>query len=170
LRKNTIVILTSDNGGMLRATDNRPLRSYKGDIYEGGIRVPCIIDWPGVTRGGSASDTPVHGVDFYATLLAMTGLPQQPEHHEDSVNLVPLLKGDTDFERGSLVWHYPVGVPHIAQCHSGRGLEVPSLLRRQSRGTVQPEGRHRRNEEPRPLDARESGGNEGSARCCAHST
>jgi len=62
--------------------------------------VPCIIDWPGVIKPGSVSDTPVHGVDFYATLLAMTGLPQQPEHHEDSVNLVPLLEGDTDFERG----------------------------------------------------------------------
>jgi arylsulfatase A-like enzyme len=90
LRKDTIIIFTSDNGGMVRATENRPLRSYKGDIYEGGIRVPCIIDWPGVTRRGSVSDTPVHGVDFYATLLAMTGLPQQPENHEDSVNLVPL--------------------------------------------------------------------------------
>ena len=119
LRKNTIIIFTSDNGGMVRATDNRPLRSYKGDIYEGGIRVPCIIDWPGVIKPGSVSDTPVHGVDFYATLLAMTGLPQQPEHHEDSVNLVPLLKGDTDFERGPMVWHYPVGVPHIAHSKPG---------------------------------------------------
>ena len=119
LRKDTIVIFTSDNGGMVRATDNRPLRSYKGDIYEGGIRVPCIIDWPGVIRPGSVSETPVHGVDYYATLLAMTGLPQQPEHHEDSVNLVPLLKGDTDFERGPLVWHYPVGVPHIAHSKPG---------------------------------------------------
>jgi arylsulfatase A-like enzyme len=84
-----------------------------------GIRVPCIVDWPGVTRRGSVSDTPVHGVDFSATLLAMTGLPQQPEHHEDSVNLVPLLKGDTDFKRGPLVWHYPVGVPHIAHSKPG---------------------------------------------------
>jgi arylsulfatase A-like enzyme len=124
LRENTIVIFTSDNGGMVRATDNRPLRSYKGDIYEGGIRVPCIIDWPGVIKPGSVSDTPVHGVDFYATLLAMTGLPLQPEHHEDSVNLVPLLKGDTDFERGSLVWHYPVGVPHIAHSKPGSVIRV----------------------------------------------
>jgi arylsulfatase A-like enzyme len=119
LRDETIVVFTSDNGGMVRATDNRPLRSYKGDIYEGGIRVPCIIDWPGVIKSGSVSDTPVHGVDFYATLLAMTGLPQQPEQHEDSVNLVRLLKGDTDFKRGPLVWHYPVGVPHIAHSKPG---------------------------------------------------
>ncbi len=119
LRKNTIIIFTSDNGGMVRATENRPLRSYKGDIYEGGIRVPCIFDWPGVTKPGSVSDTPIHGVDFYATLLAMTGLPQQSEHHQDSVNLVPLLKGDTEFDRGPMVWHYPVGVPHIAHSKPG---------------------------------------------------
>ncbi|NNC90671.1 MAG: sulfatase [Akkermansiaceae bacterium] len=119
LRKKTVVIFTSDNGGMVRATDNRPLRSYKGDLYEGGIRVPCIIDWPGVIRPGSVCDTPVHGVDFFATLLAMAGLPPQPGDHEDSVNLVPLLKGEADFERGPMVWHYPVGVPHIAHSKPG---------------------------------------------------
>ena len=136
LRNDTIVIFTSDNGGMVRATDNRPLRSYKGDIYEGGIRVPCIIDWPGVIEPGSVSDTPVHGVDFYSTLLAMTGCEEQwrklpacdgaqrqagslPHGSHDSVNLVPLLKGDTDFKRGPLIWHYPVGVPHIAHSKPG---------------------------------------------------
>jgi len=72
-----------------------------------------------ITQPGSVSDTPVHGVDFYATLLAMAGLPQQPEHHQDSVNLVPLLKGDADFDRGPMVWHYPVGVPHIAHSKPG---------------------------------------------------
>ena len=119
LRQSTIIIFTSDNGGMVRATENRPLRSYKGDLYEGGIRVPCIIDWPGVTNPGSVSDRPVHGVDFFATLLAMAGLPQQPENHRDSVNLVPLLKGETGFDRGSMVWHYPVAVPHIPHSHPG---------------------------------------------------
>jgi arylsulfatase A-like enzyme len=124
LRKNTIIVLTSDNGGMVRATENRPLRSYKGDLYEGGIRVPCIIDWPGVIRPGSVSDTPIHGVDFFATFLAAAGLPQQPEHHEDSVNLVPLLKGDADFDRGPMVWHYPVGVPHIAHSKPGSVIRI----------------------------------------------
>jgi len=119
LRKNTIVVFTSDNGGMVRATDNQPLRSFKGDLYEGGIRVPCIVDWPGVIKPGSVSDAPVHGVDFYATLLAMTGQPQRPDDHQDSVNLAPLLKGDKDFDRGPLVWHFPVGVPHIAHSKPG---------------------------------------------------
>ncbi len=122
LRKDTIVVFTSDNGGMVRATENRPLRSYKGDLYEGGIRVPCIIDWPGAIKPGSVCNTPIHGVDFYATLLAMAGLKQQPENHQDSVNLVPLLKGlrgDADFERAPMVWHYPVGVPHIPHSKPG---------------------------------------------------
>ena len=81
--------------------------------------MPCIIDWPGVTKPESVSDTPIHGVDFYATLLAIAGLPQQPDQHQDSVNLVPLLKGESDFERGPLIWHYPVGVPHMAHSHPG---------------------------------------------------
>jgi len=119
LRKNTIVIFTSDNGGMVRATENKPLRSFKGGLYEGGIRVPCIIDWPDVTQPGSVSATPIHGVDFCSTLLAITGLSQQPKNHSDSVNLVPLLKGDPKFNRAPMVWHYPVGVPHIAHSHPG---------------------------------------------------
>ena len=124
LRKNTIIIFTSDNGGMVRATENWPLRGYKGELYEGGIRVPCIIDWPGVIKPGSACDTPMHGVDFYATLLAMTGLPQQPENHQDSVNLLPLLKGDADFDRGPMVWYYPVAVPHIRHSKPGSVIRI----------------------------------------------
>ena len=119
-RENTIIVFTSDNGGHLPATNIEPLRSYKGDLYEGGIRVPCIIDWPGVVKPESVSDAPIHGVDFYATLLAMAGLPLQPDHHQDSVNLVPLLKGeDPNLQRGPMIWHYPVGVPHIAHSHPG---------------------------------------------------
>ena len=124
LREDTIIIFTSDNGGMVAASENQPLRSYKGDIYEGGIRVPCIIDWPGVIQPGTVSDSPISGVDFYATLLGMTGLPPQPEHHKDSVNLVPLLKGDSSFNRGPMIWHYPVGVPHIP--HSKPGSVIRS--------------------------------------------
>ena len=118
-RENTIIVFTSDNGGHLPATNIDPLRSYKGALYEGGIRVPCIIEWPGVVEPESVSGTPIHGVDFYATLLAIAGLPQQPDQHQDSVNLVPLLKGESDIERGPMIWHYPVGVPHIAHSHPG---------------------------------------------------
>lgn len=119
-RDDTIVVFTSDNGGHLPANTIDPLRSYKGALYEGGIRVPCLIDWPGVIAPGSTSDAPIHGVDFYATFLAMAGLPLQPDHHQDSVNLVPLLKGEApNFDRDPMVWHFPVGVPHIAHSHPG---------------------------------------------------
>jgi len=111
LRKDTIIVFTSDNGGFHAATHNRPLRGYKGELYEGGIRVPWIIQWPGVTKPGSVCDKPVHGADFYTTLLEMAGQPERPEQHRDSVNLTPLLKGDADFDRGPLVWHYPVSLP-----------------------------------------------------------
>ena len=119
LRKDTIVIFTSDNGGMVKATANLPLRSFKGALYEGGIRVPCIIDAPGVTLPGSVSRQPIHGVDFYATLLSLAGLPQNSRQHQDSVDLTPLLKGDNAFRRGQMFWHYPVGVPHIPHSMPG---------------------------------------------------
>ncbi len=121
LRKNTIIVFASDNGGFHKATHNRPLRGYKGELYEGGIRVPWIVQWPGVTKPGSVCDNPVHGTDFFATLLDMTGLPQRPEQHRDSVNLSPLLKGDADFDRGPMVWHYPVSLPRD---HSAPGSAI----------------------------------------------
>ena len=111
LRKDTIIVFTSDNGGFHMATHNRPLRGYKGELYEGGIRVPWIVQWPGVAKPGSVCDKPVHGVDFYPTLLEMAGLPSRPEQHRDGVSLVSVLKGDAGFDRGPLVWHYPVSLP-----------------------------------------------------------
>ncbi|MFN3194232.1 MAG: sulfatase, partial [Aureliella sp.] len=107
LRENTVIFFTSDNGGYRPATDNTPLRGHKGDLYEGGIRVACIAEGPGVSRG-VVSDTPIHGTDYYATLLGMAGIEKKPEVAPDSVSLVPLLKGDTKFTRGPMFWHYPV--------------------------------------------------------------
>ena len=111
LQENTIIVFTSDNGGFHKATHNRPLRGYKGELYEGGIREPLIVRWPGVIRPGSVCDIPVHGTDFYPTLLDMTELPLRPEQHQDGVSLVPLLKGEKDFSRGPMIWHYPVTLP-----------------------------------------------------------
>jgi arylsulfatase A-like enzyme len=111
LRENTIIVLTSDNGGFHLATHNRPLRGYKGELYEGGIRVPCIIHWPGVTEAESVCSSTVHGADFYPTLLEMAQLPLRPGQHRDGVSLIPLLKGKKEFDRGPLVWHYPVSLP-----------------------------------------------------------
>ncbi len=78
----------------------------KGWPYEGGIRVPLIIDAPGVTRPGSVCHTPVITTDFYPTLLELTGLAAAPEQHVDGVSLVPLLRGG-DISQRTLFWHYP---------------------------------------------------------------
>jgi len=111
LQKDTIIVFTSDNGGFHMATTNRPLRGYKGSLYDGGIRVPWIVQWPGVTKPGSICNKPVISSDFYPTLLKMTGLPLRPKQHLDGVSLAPLLKGDADFDRGPLVWFYPHYLP-----------------------------------------------------------
>jgi len=113
LTDNTIVIFFSDNGGLFRTvqenapriTTNRPLRGQKGQLYEGGIRVPLIIRWPGVVRAGTVSHVPVISHDFYPTLLEIAGL--SPEHDFDGLSLAPLLAGSGRLERDSLYWFYP---------------------------------------------------------------
>ena len=110
LADRTIVIFTSDNGGLSTAeghpTSNLPLRGGKGWLYEGGIREPMIFRVPGVTKPGSVCETPVMSTDFYPTLLELAGLPLRPQQHVDGMSLVPLLKGDA-LARGPLFWHYP---------------------------------------------------------------
>ena len=69
IAKNTLVIFTSDNGGWSGATDNRPLRKGKGYLYEGGLRVPLIMRWPGRTQAGTTNSTPVISMDLTATIL-----------------------------------------------------------------------------------------------------
>lgn len=107
---NTLVIFMSDNGGLSTSeghpTSNLPFRAGKGWLYEGGIREPMIIRWPGVTPAGSVSDEPVVSMDFYPTILDAAGLEQRPEQHVDGMSLVPLLKGRT-LERDALFFHYP---------------------------------------------------------------
>jgi arylsulfatase A-like enzyme len=110
LGSNTVIIFTSDNGGLSTAegspTSNTPLRAGKGWPYEGGVREPLLIRWPGVTATNSQCDTPTMSTDFYPTLLEIAGLPQRPRQHLDGRSLVPLLKGGTLAER-PLFWHYP---------------------------------------------------------------
>lgn len=109
LSDNTIIIFTSDNGGVSSgdgfATSCLPLRGGKGRQWEGGIRQPFYIFWPGVTRG-AVCDVPVIGTDFFPTILEMAGLPLMPNHHMDGLSLVPLLVGKTIPDR-ALFWHYP---------------------------------------------------------------
>lgn len=115
LADRTIVIFTSDNGGLITrgTTSNKPLRYGKASAYEGGVRVPLIVHWPGVTKHGSVSDTPVITMDLFPTLLEMAGLkspnpisPTGPSGR-DGLSLVPLLRGTGKLARSELFWHYP---------------------------------------------------------------
>jgi arylsulfatase A-like enzyme len=110
LSERTIVIFTSDNGGLAtaegRPTANVPLRAGKGWPYEGGVRVAWIVRAPGVTKPGSLCDTPVISTDFYPTMLELTGQTTKRAEHFDGVSFEPLLKG-RKLARGPLFWHYP---------------------------------------------------------------
>ena len=111
IEDNTIVVFFSDNGGLSTSegipTANTPLRTGKGWLYEGGIREPAIIKWPGHTASGLVSDAPVTSMDFYPTILEMAGLPLRPDLHMDGKSLVPLLKEQREKIHDALYFHYP---------------------------------------------------------------
>ena len=110
LDKNTIVIFTSDNGGLSTSegspTSNLPLRGGKGWPYEGGVREPLLVRWPGVTKPGSVCGEPMISTDYFPTFLGMAGFPIHPEGELDGLSLVPVLEGKAIPER-PLFWHYP---------------------------------------------------------------
>lgn len=117
--KNTVVIFISDNGGASEVTSNAPLRAGKCFLYEGGIRVPMIVSWPGKIKAGSVTDVPVTSTDFYPTILELAGLPQAPEKHMDGISFASVLKGG-NYDRKDLFWHYP---------HYEGGFEPASAIR-----------------------------------------
>lgn len=107
----TLVVFTSDNGGLVLGrppvTSNAPLRAGKGSSYEGGVRVPLFIRWPGVARPGSESDEPVITMDLCATILEATDAAP-PARAQDGVSLLPLLRDPAArLDRAALFWHYP---------------------------------------------------------------
>lgn len=112
LRDNTAIVFMSDNGGLSTSeghpTSNLPLRGGKGWMYEGGVREPVVIRWPGVTPAGTRCTVPAVSTDFYPTLLEMAGLPAKPDQHVDGVSIVPLLRNPfAKFDRGPIFFHYP---------------------------------------------------------------
>ncbi len=119
LADNTIVIFASDNGGVggyVRegikkggdVTDNSPLRSGKGSLYEGGTRVPLIVSWPGVTKAGSTTDTPTIHVDMYPTFLEMAGAAAPADYVLDGESLAPLLRDPkASLKREAIYQHFP---------------------------------------------------------------
>ncbi len=107
LASRTIVIFTSDNGGLRGPTHNAPLRAGKGSPYEGGIRVPLIVRWPGRVKPGSTSATPVTGVDIFPTLCATAGASLPADRTIDGQNLLPLLEQTGQLSRDAIFWHFP---------------------------------------------------------------
>ncbi|MEM9381019.1 MAG: sulfatase [Planctomycetota bacterium] len=101
----TLVIFTSDNGALGSVADNRPLRAAKGFLYEGGIRVPTMVRWPGVVAPGVEA-TPIVSTDFFPTILAAAGVEARDDEPRDGTSLVPLLRG-RPLERGPIYFHYP---------------------------------------------------------------
>jgi arylsulfatase A-like enzyme len=93
LTENTLVIFTSDNGGAQKIANNGPLRGAKQELYEGGIRVPLMIRWPGVVRPGEVIGTPVTGLDLTATIAAASRISPPPGADFDGQSLLPLLEG-----------------------------------------------------------------------------
>ena len=138
LAENTIVILFSDNGGMSAgnfgnpnrvinpkaldtaySTSNLPLRGAKGFLYEGGIREPMIVHWPGHQKRGYVCDVPVVSTDFYPTILEMVGLEAMPDQHPDGLSITSLVQGGKSLARDGIYWHFPHYSNHGMQSPGG---------------------------------------------------
>jgi arylsulfatase A-like enzyme len=113
----TLIVFTSDNGGLLPVTSNLGLRAGKGSAYEGGVRVPLIAAWPGRIAAGRTVDVPVITTDWFPTLLDVAGVRRDGLPGIDGVSLEPLLRGGTSLEGRALHWHYPHYHPGGATPH-----------------------------------------------------
>ncbi len=105
LEENTLVVFTSDNGGG-DGRSQEPLRGGKGGYYEGGIRAPMLVRWPGVVAAGGASDVPVTQIDLFPTWLAAAGVRGQVPAL-DGRSLLPLLRGEEAWPARPIFWHFP---------------------------------------------------------------
>ena len=109
LSNNTLIVLTSDNGGFNweNPSDKPMLRKTKGWLYEGGLRVPLIVRWPGKVEPGATNDTRITHLDFFPTFMEVAGIRPDPNIPLDGKSIVPVLTGEGDFERGPVYFHYP---------------------------------------------------------------
>lgn len=118
IEQNTIIVFSSDNGGVhwpskqvmpgIPVTSNYPLRGGKATIYEGGTRVPCIVYWPGVTKPGSVSHEIISSVDWFPTILQMTGVKPLTGQKFDGISITPAFKGKA-IKRNAIYCHFPQG-------------------------------------------------------------
>lgn len=117
LSENTVVVFTSDNGGTQQYT--APLNGSKGQLYEGGIRVPLVVSWPGLGKPGSRCDVPVSSIDWYPTLLELAGVARPAGQALDGMSLVPLFRGAAESPRRQLFWHFP--------CYVGKATPASAI-------------------------------------------
>jgi len=156
IEDNTIIFFYSDNGGMAAAnvgnpkriipadkldwafsSSNLPLRGAKGWLYEGGIRVPLIVKWPGKGKRGTECAVPVTSVDMFPTILNMVGAAEKIGKDKEGVDISPLVKGET-MERGPIYWHFPHYSNHGMQSPGGAIRDGDyKLLEYFENGTVQ---------------------------------
>ncbi len=106
LTQDTVVIFASDNGGLSKVTNNAPLRAGKGYLYEGGIRVPMIVKWPGHVRPGSVCGIPVTSEDIYPTMMEISG-QDYLSNNLDGKSILPLLLQTEHWKERDLYWYYP---------------------------------------------------------------
>lgn len=107
LAENTVVIFTTDNGGLQVVASCAPLRAGKGSPYEGGIRVPMMVRWPAGIRAGTTCEVPIHVIDYYPTLAELAGAQVPVGHVLDGESLVPLWRQQGKLRREALYWHIP---------------------------------------------------------------
>ncbi len=118
LADDTVIVFTSDNGGNMynqvdgtTPTNNAPLRNGKGNLYEGGVREPAVVIWPGVTRPGSVCDEPISSIDYYPTLLEIAGAKTQPGQIVDGESITPVLRGQGRMHRREIYCYFPHYIP-----------------------------------------------------------
>lgn len=115
IAENTILVFASDIGGLTRVWKNDPLRGGKGQLYEGGVRIPLIIRWPNRIKAGIVDSTPVHIVDLYPTFMEIAEGSVSPNQILDGTSLVPLLTGKGEISRTAIYSHHPEYVVAFAK-------------------------------------------------------
>jgi len=115
ISENTVLVFASDNGGLTRVWKNEPLRGGKGQLYEGGVRIPMIIRWPNRIKAGIVESTPIHVVDLYPTFMEIAGGSVPADQVLDGVSLVPLVTGKSELSRPALFSHHPEYVVAFAK-------------------------------------------------------
>ncbi len=108
IAENTLLIFTSDNGGSLKYTTNGILRGGKGGFYEGGIRAPFVVSWPGIIQPGSSTGWPANGIDLMPTFAEMAGVPLPTTQPVDGISLVPAFMGHNPLPDRSMFFHFPL--------------------------------------------------------------